>query len=375
MATTGCSHNYFNIPKDTYVNKVKVLGVAPIFVDGTSDIRHPNKDELVTLLKEECRKNESELVSMLRESGGYKTVLPLANEDPDKLFDTIFFRREQRDDAGVAYNKYFFKEGAIRDIISRNQLDALLIVVLSGINKQDKIYSSNFLSYLESDYNYLIMTSQILNADNQTLWEFPNFRQRFPSLPPFLNLQYPDFDEAKANATESVSVKFKTIQGIARGLSKGEPSTRRKGANLSNVFADSFGEMMPLLKNEPKTPHKPAPVPPNAVPATLQQPQTTTAPVAPQPAKAVTQPIQPAAAPEVKPAPIPVQPQLIPPAPPQPEVRPMPAPEPQTIRTPSNEAKPQQAPVTKLPEVLPDDSKIQPEPPPVILNSPAVKTE
>ncbi len=359
LTTLGCSHNYFNIPKETYTAKVKVLGVAPIFVDAASDIRHPGKDELVAMVREQSRKNESELVAMLRESGGYKTVVPLAGDDPEQLFAALFFRRELRDDAGIVYNKYFFKEAALRDVINRNQLDALLVVVISGLTKKETIYSSNFLSYLESDYNYLIATAQVLNADNQTLWEFPNFRQRFTSFPTFLNLQYPDFDEARANVTDSVEVKFKTIPGIGRAFAQGAPSTRRKGANLSNLFAGSFDEMVALLKNEPKTPQKPVTAPANAVPATLQQ-STTAAPQAPA-ASAAAPPVAPAAAPlTVAPA------AATQPAPAAPV-------EPQTAAPPL--AKPQPAAPRKIPEMLPDESKIQSEPPPIILKNQPVKTE
>ena len=50
LATVGCSHNYYNIPRETLEKKVRVIGVAPIFLDADSDIRHPEKDTLSCLL-------------------------------------------------------------------------------------------------------------------------------------------------------------------------------------------------------------------------------------------------------------------------------------------------------------------------------------
>ena len=125
----------------------------------------------------------------------------------------------------MIYNKYFFKVQELRDYITRNGVDAVMVVVVSGITKKDSIRSSNLLSYLDSSYDYLIMTAQILDADGTVLWEYPNFRKRSLSYSPFLALQYPDFLEAEANLTDLVNVKFKSIPGLQRALNKSEESS------------------------------------------------------------------------------------------------------------------------------------------------------
>ena len=135
------------------------------------------------------------------------------------------FRRERRDDASVVYNKYFYKLPELKELITRNGLDAVMFTVVSGLTRQDSVRSSNLVSYLETDYNFLVMTSQIFDANGNILWEFPNFRENRPSLPAFFELQYPDFDEAKANETDKVEIKFKTIPGIARAFNKTEESS------------------------------------------------------------------------------------------------------------------------------------------------------
>ena len=267
LATVGCSHNYYNISREAYEQKVRILGIAPIFVDSDSDIRHPEKDTLVALIKDFNRKNEPELVAGIKTSGNYFSVA-LLPDDPDKLFSNIFFRREKRDDAGIAYNKYFYKGPEIRDIIARNNVDALLLLVVSGLSVRENIYSGNLLAKLESDYNYLAMSGQIIDAEGNILWEFPNFRQRRLAYPKFLALQYPDFDEAKANETDKVEVKFKTIPGINRFLGKSSPSPLRKNAAVADAYSNIFDEMISMLRH-PSNPfwggkkEKSSPLPPS----------------------------------------------------------------------------------------------------------------
>ncbi len=247
----GCSSNYYNIPRETFEKKVKILGVAPIFVDSESDIRHPEKEALVNLIKEYNRKNEKELVARLKETGTFFSVR-LLEGDADKLFFNTLFRRERRDDASVVYNKYFFKLPELKELVTRNGLDAVMITVVSGLTRQDTVRSSNLMSFLECDYNFLVMTSQIFDADGNILWEFPNFRENSTSLPAFFDLQYPDFDEGKANATEKVDVKFKTIQGITRALNKADDSSLPGNAKVSSAYVAIFKDMAALLKPEKK---------------------------------------------------------------------------------------------------------------------------
>ena len=246
---SGCARNFYNVPRETFEKKVRVLGVAPIMLDAESDIRYPEKEALVSLLKEFNRKNNRELVAQCKASNIFFLVQPLA-DDPDQLFSTLYFRREKRDDAGIIYNKHFFKGPELRELITKNKMDALMVVVMSGLTKHGRRYSSNLIHYLESDYNNIILTAQILDADGTILWEYPNFRQRSPSFPSFLALQYPDFDEAAANESEKVQVRFKTIDGIRRALEKKEKSSVLSNVEVSSQYAAAFEEMMSLLKPE-----------------------------------------------------------------------------------------------------------------------------
>jgi hypothetical protein len=245
----GCARNYYNIPQEEYKKQVRALGVAPIFIDPDSDIRHPDKESLVALVKDANRKNEKELLALLKDTSAYFTV-QLLEGDADQLFSALFFRRERRDDAGVVYNKYFFKGEELRDLITKNRLDAVMVVVVSGLTRKDTVHSRNLLTYLESDYNNLIISAQILNANGNILWEFPNFRKRLTSLQPLLALQYPDFDEADANVTDKVEVKFKTIPGVTRAFAKSNDSPVQKNVQVSRLYAAVFDSMISLLKPE-----------------------------------------------------------------------------------------------------------------------------
>lgn len=247
MASVGCAQNYYNVPPETYAQKVRILGVAPIFVDGESDIRHPQKDELVPVMKDFSRRNEKQLVSMIKDTGTYFAVR-LLDVDPEQSFNDLFFRRERRDDAGIQYNKYFFKQKELSELIKNQNLDAIMVVTLSGITRHDRIFSSNLLKYLDADYNFMILTAQIIDADGNLLWEYPNFRRRLVSLPPLVSLQYPDFDEAAANLNDKVEIKFKTVPGLKRALEEKEKDVFLREKPVSKLFAGIFSDMVSLLR-------------------------------------------------------------------------------------------------------------------------------
>lgn len=242
----GCAHNYYNLPQETFADRLKVLGVLPIVVDADSDIRHPMKDELITILTTINRSHERDLLRLIKNSGNFYTVTML-DVDPKATFSSLLFRRERRDDAAIQYNKYFWKDAALGEFIRKNSLDALMIVVVSGIARPEKIRSSNLLDSLETQYNYLLMTAQIVDSKGTILWEYPNFRKRSLSYDPLLNLQYPNFDEAKANMSPTVQVKFKSIEGIKRVLEKRRLDILRRETPEVDLYMNQFEEMVSIL--------------------------------------------------------------------------------------------------------------------------------
>lgn len=255
----GCAHNYYNLPQDAVAEKVKVLGVVPIIVDTDSDIRHPQREELITLLTNVNRSFERDLLRLVKNTNSFYTVT-LLDADPKAVFSSTLFRRERRDDAAIQYNKYFWKEDALADFMRKNSLDAVMFVVVSGITRPDKISSANLLDSLNTDYNFLVMTAQIVDAKATILWEYPNFRQRTLSYNPLMNLQYPDFDEAKANMSPRVQVKFKTLEGIRRSLEKRRLDLLRRETPEVELYMGQFEDMTSMLEiDKDRKPAPPAP--------------------------------------------------------------------------------------------------------------------
>lgn len=293
FVVTGCAQNYYNVPRETYEKKVRVLGVAPIMLDADSDIRHPDRGDIVTIIREANRKNEKELAEILKNNGEYFSVR-LIDDEAGQLFTTVVSRRERRDDAGVIYNKYFFKPDEIKRYIERNNVDAVMLVTVSGITMLEKVYSNTKLAYLEENYNNLIMTAQIVDADGTVLWEYPNFRQRFLTYSSLFALHYPDFEEARANLTDQVKLKFKSVPGIGRAFAKSESSSVNSSKQVSVLYNKQFADMNSFLQYyrnpfaEKKVINKREAVPPVLrqessvrmpyVPAAAPPPQTSLAP-------------------------------------------------------------------------------------------------
>lgn len=247
---SGCAQNHFNIPTENFADKVRVLGIVPIIVDADSDIRHPQKDQLIPLVAEMNRKYEQQFIRKLKATGNFYTVA-LLDGDPQTIFTKLSSRREKRDDARILYNKYFWKNDELRDYILKNNLDAVMLLVISGLTKNEKVTSVGQLKALTSDYNFLTMSAQILDANGAILWEYPNFRQRMPDHEPLINLEYPNFNEAEANLTTSTIVNFKTIEGVRRTLDQKRKDLLLRETQESEVYSKQFDEMISLLKYDP----------------------------------------------------------------------------------------------------------------------------
>lgn len=310
VTMTGCARNYYNVPVENFASKVRVLGVAPIFIDAESDIKHPQKAQLIQLVADLNRKYEPQLVRKFKITGNFYTVA-LLDAEPVRLFESLLFRRELRDDATVKYNKYFWRSDELKSFIQKNNLDAVMLITVSGLTRPDKIYSSNLLTSLEADYNYLTLTAQVLDAEGTVLWEYPNFRKRMLGYSPLINLQYPDFSESDANLARKTEIKFKTIDGIRRALEQKRKDWLLRETQEPEVYSDQFDEIVSLIKYDlgkdakdapaaaeaprqaPPKASKPAELRPEPVPAALPAPnQPTAAPKVVEPVKSTAAPVE-----------------------------------------------------------------------------------
>ena len=75
---------------------------------------------------------------------------------------------------------------------------------------------------------------------------------------PIINLQYPDFDEASANLSPKVQVKFKTLEGIRRALETRRKDILRRETNEVELYMTQFESMTTMLEIDKD--RKPAPV-------------------------------------------------------------------------------------------------------------------
>lgn len=246
---SGCAQNYFNVPAQDFAEKVKVLGVAPIFIDTDSDIIHPQKELLIPLISDLNRKYEPLLVRKLQSTANFYAVTLLADA-PQQLFNALLARREKRDDASIQYNKYFWKSDEISAYLKKNRLDAVMVVVVSGLTKVNKLYSSNLLTSLETNFNFLTMTAQIIGSDGTVLWEYPNFRGHLLTYYPLVNLQYPDFSESEANKSQKTTVRFKSIDGIRRTLEQKKNDWLLRETPEPEIYGNLFDEMTSLIKHD-----------------------------------------------------------------------------------------------------------------------------
>ena len=306
LLCVGCARNHFNVPVNNYAGRVKILGVAPIIIDEDSDIRHPRKEQLISLVAGANRSYEYLLVRKLKETGNYYNVA-LLDGDPRTIFSSLFSRREKRDDASIQYNKYFWKSDELRKYIRKNNLDAVMLIVVGGLGKTDKLYSNTMLSSLTDEYNYLIMTAQIMDANGTVLWEYPNFRGRIPEYNPMIALQYPDFNEAEANISDKVDLRFKTIEGIKRRFNEKSKDLLLRDTRETEVYVTQFDEMISLLKYDVPKNEKRAPVPEKIGQAVerphaeASKPAPVTAPVVEAPAPINVPVVEPPAAKAVEP--------------------------------------------------------------------------
>lgn len=280
---TGCARNHYNVPIEYVADKVKVLGVAPIVIDVDSDIKHPQKDLLVQLINDLNRKYEPQLIRKLKATGNFDTVV-LLDSEPRQLFESLMFRREKREDATIQYNKYFWNNNELSRYIQKNNLDAVMLITVSGLTKTDEIYSSNLLTSLKADYNFLTITAHILDSRGTILWEYPNFRSRLLTYYPLINLQYPDFSESEANRSRETEVKFKNLDGIRRTLEQKRTDWLLRETIEPEVYGKQFDEMVWLIKYDLNNDAK------HTLPAAETPPQR---PVdAPKPAELRPEPLQ-----------------------------------------------------------------------------------
>jgi len=212
LFVAACSGGTYHIPKKEYQQQVKTLGVLPLLVDTRSTVQHPRRDEVFGLLKKHNHDKEQKLIEQLRASKSYFDIRPVSGQ-ADRLFRQLVSGSDLVGEGGELYRSYRFNAGGASSLTRDAVVDGLLVVILNGLDKVEKRWDRTLVDYLEISYNSIRASAYVILPDGKVVWEYPGAGSE-----KFLDLQYPDFDEAYYNKTDEVRVKFISVPGLDRTL-------------------------------------------------------------------------------------------------------------------------------------------------------------
>lgn len=251
---TGCTGGFFKMPKDEYRKTVRTLGVLPLMVDADSTITHPEREAVVNLLRRSSAGREGRLLEMLQDKKIYFDVR-LVPGDPGQMYTGLVKGSLLRGEGDKLYRHYDFAAANVAALAQRHVVDALLVVILHGVERPQKRWDRTRLSYLQADYNDIVATAAVILPSGEIVWEYPAAGEAL------LSLQYPDFDEAHYNRNEQVRVKYVTPAGLERVLAEQTNGLFGRGAfsrRYQAVFSDIVTALQPGLVNPLKS-REPAP--------------------------------------------------------------------------------------------------------------------
>lgn len=240
----GCTAGGYKIAPEQYREQVKTLGVVPLLVDGQSTILHPERDAVLDLLRRQSTGKSPWLVEALRDGKGYFDVREVSGE-PGALFRQLIAGSSIGGQGEERLRRYSFQPGAVADLCRRNAVDGLLVVVLNGLVRPQKRWDRDrtSLEYLATDYNVILASAAVVRPGGEVVWENP-------AAVPFLNLQYPDFDEAYYNAADAVRLHFVTVAGLERILARRDGGLLFKSSlsqRYKELFSGLAGDLTPNL--------------------------------------------------------------------------------------------------------------------------------
>ena len=238
--SSGCAGGVYNVPKDQYQSIVKTLGILPLMVDSGSAIRHPESGQVIDLLRRNNVGKEAALVELLREKKAYFDVREVAGE-PSELLRQVAVSRKVAEDEGGGY-LYRFRPASVAELTRASATDALLVVIFNGAPRQERRWDRTKISYLDAVYDSVLVSAAVVLPTREIVWEY-----RSPVGGPFLNLQYPDFDEAYYNKADQVAAKYITLEGLERTLSAPDKSWFGK-SQVPVPYHELFKELAAGLK-------------------------------------------------------------------------------------------------------------------------------
>ena len=236
LLLAGCQSGTYRIPKEEFQKQVRTLAVLPILVDGDSVVKHPEREQVVTLLRRHSDGREEELVRMLRDTGAFFDVRHV-NQDPGALM-----RRFVTPNPGATQQEgfpYSFSPAVASELTRQQVVDGLVVIILHGREVVDKRWDRTKLSFLEAPYNDIVAAAAVVDASGNVLWRLGSGYGV-----PFLALQYPDFAEAQYNKTDAVRLKFLFVEGVERTLAEPPGGLLNKSA-----FPKIYGELFERIRD------------------------------------------------------------------------------------------------------------------------------
>ncbi|WP_303721137.1 hypothetical protein [Malonomonas rubra] len=230
----SCGWGKYQVSKQTYQEKVQVLGVLPLLLDTAAPFDYPQKQNLFALLRRSIANKHEMLVEQLREEKGYFDVRLLAG-DSELLALSLLAGEKPADPAGRPQG-YHYNQQSVAEIARQNVVDALLVVVFSGEQIEESRRSRTLLESLQTTYNDIMATAAVVDRNGQVLWEMVGRDAVHAVL-----LQYADFDEAYYNKTDLVQVKYIDLSGIEKALGENDAEGNQK---LPEVYRKLFSRIV-----------------------------------------------------------------------------------------------------------------------------------
>ncbi|MGE4345495.1 MAG: hypothetical protein AB7F20_14690 [Geoalkalibacter sp.] len=235
----ACGGGNYQVPRDEFKRKVRTLAVLPILVDEQSNIRHPEAQKVVDLLRRHSEGREKRLAELMRDAGSFFDVREVTQK-PDDLATRLLVRVPA--ESGADALPYDFSGPAARRLTEEYVVDALLVIILHGRDVIEKRWDRTRLNYLEAPYNGILAAALVIDRSGTVLWRL----DEGPGTT-FFTLQYPDFDEARYNKTQNVALKFLTLGGIERTLEESEGGLIG-GEDYPKLYADLFDRICKALE-------------------------------------------------------------------------------------------------------------------------------
>jgi len=237
MLLTACGGGVYHLPRQDYQQQLKTLGVLPLLVDRGQAVRYPDPERLYALLADEVRGHEQQLVERLRKKKAYFDVRQITGS-PDALALSLLAGSTTGEDG----RHYRFDPAGVAAVAADHVVDGLLVVVLYGAERLETRRDRNLISYLDASYATIRARVAVLKADGTLAWEYP-VREGYK----FLDLEYPDFDEAYYNKTDQVKVKPITLEGLRRTLEEQESGLFSQ-SEYPKLFERLFDDLVSALE-------------------------------------------------------------------------------------------------------------------------------